>query len=67
MEKQTDLEKTLQNKKDVIEMQIEVLDEYRRENIRLTQTIERKDEIIKNLKTLINEQNRVVLRPTQKD
>lgn len=67
MEKQTDLEKTLQNKKDVIEMQIEVLDEYRRENIRLTQTIERKDEIIKNLKTLINEQNRVVLRPAQKD
>jgi hypothetical protein len=67
MEKQTDLEKTLQNKKEVIEMQIEVLDEYRRENIRLAQTIERKDEIIKNLKTLINEQNRVVSRPTQKD
>ena len=67
METQTELEKTLQNKKEVIEMQIEVLDEYRKENLRLIKVIEKKDEIIKNLKDLVNAQNRMVLRPAQKD
>ena len=67
METQTELEKTLQNKKEVIEMQIEVLDEYRKENLRLIKTIEKKDEIIKNLKDLVNAQNRMVLRTAQKD
>ena len=67
METQTELEKTLQNKKEVIEMQIEVLDEYRKENLRLIKVIEKKDEIIKNLKELVNAQNRMVLRPAQKD
>ena len=67
METQTELEKALQNKKEVIEMQIEVLDEYRKENLRLMKTIEKKDEIIKNLKDLVNAQNRMVLRPAQKD
>jgi predicted RNase H-like HicB family nuclease len=61
------LEKALQNKKEVIEMQIEVLDEYRKENLRLIKTIEKKDEIIKNLKDLVNAQNRMVLRTAQKD
>ena len=67
METQKELEKTLQNKKEVIEMQIEVLDEYRKENLRLIKVIEKKDEIIKNLKDLVNAQNRMVLRPAQKD
>jgi hypothetical protein len=67
METQTELEKALQNKKEVIEMQIEVLDEYRKENLRLIKTIEKKDEIIKNLKDLVNAQNRMVLRTAQKD
>ena len=67
METQKELEKTLQNKKEVIEMQIEVLDEYRKENLRLIKTIEKKDEIIKNLKDLVNAQNRMVLRTAQKD
>lgn len=48
-------------------MQIEVLDEYRKENLKLGKLLEKKDEYIKNLKDLINEQNRMVYRKTQTD
>lgn len=48
-------------------MQIEVLDEYRKENLKLGKLLEKKDEYIKNLKDLINEQNRMVHRKTQTD
>jgi hypothetical protein len=63
----SDLEKELQIKKEVIEMQIEVLDEYRKELLRLERKIEQKEQVISNLKSLINEQNRVVHRPTPKN
>jgi hypothetical protein len=59
MEKQNELERKLQHKKEVIELQIEVLDEYRGEILRLNRVIEKKDQIILNLKNLINESNRL--------
>jgi hypothetical protein len=58
MEKQNELERKLQHKKEVIDLQIEVLDEYRGEILRLNRVIEKKDQIILNLKNLINESNR---------
>jgi hypothetical protein len=63
----SDLEKELQIKKEVIEMQIEVLDEYRKELLRLERKLEQKEQVISNLKSLINEQNRVVHRSTPKN
>jgi hypothetical protein len=66
MEKK-DLEKKIALKNEVIEQQIEVLDEYRREIHRLEAVIKNKQRIIFNLQQLVNEQNRMVHRPTQKD
>lgn len=62
-----ELERKLQLKTDVIDKQVEVLDEYRQEINRLNGVVKRKEKIIFNLQQLVNEQNRMVHRPTQKD
>ena len=67
MMKIEDLEKKIALKNKVIDQQIEVLDEYRQEIHRLEATIKNKEKIIFNLQQLVNEQNRMVHRPTQKD
>jgi hypothetical protein len=62
-----ELERKLQLKNGVIDKQIEVLDEYRQEINRLNGVIKNKERIIFNLQQLVNEQNRMVHRTTQKD